>query len=80
VLNTLTAVRRKLGKVRLRECLLKTGSNCEKAEKLMCITIDALATSDWHMGRDPKTNGQRYNDWERNLFKSYETMERLWNR
>ena len=78
-LNTLTAVRRKLGKVRLHECLYKAGGNCANAEKLMCIAIDTLTRSDWHMGRDPKTNGKSYNDWERNIFKSYETMERLWN-
>jgi hypothetical protein len=57
----------------------KKTANPENAEKLMRATIDALAKSDWHMGRDPKTNGQRYNDWESNLFESYETMERLWN-
>jgi hypothetical protein len=79
ILNTLTPARRKLGKVRLHECLLKTKGNCEKAEKLMCIAIDALTRSDWHMGRDPKTHGKSYNDWERNIFKSYETMEGLWN-
>jgi hypothetical protein len=78
-INTLTPARRKLGKARLSECLKKT-TNPENAEKLMCAAIDALAKSDWNMGRDPKTNGQCYNDWERNLFKSYETMERLWNR
>jgi hypothetical protein len=78
-LNTLTAVRRRLGKARLRECRKKT-ANPENAEKLMCCAIDALAKSDWHMGRDPKTHGQCYNEWESNLFKSYETMERHWNR
>jgi hypothetical protein len=79
MLNTLTPARRKLGKVRLHECLLKVGGKYENAEKLMCFAIDALTRSDWHMGRDPKTHGKSYNDWERNIFKSYETMERLWN-
>jgi hypothetical protein len=79
ILNTLTAARRKLGKIRLHECLLRTKGNCKKAETLMCLAIDALTRSDWHMGRDPKTHGKSYNDWERNIFQSYETMERLWN-
>jgi hypothetical protein len=80
MLNTLTSARLKLGKARLRECLVRTGGNCANAEELMKCAIDAIAKSPWHMGHDPKTNGQTYNDWERNIFRDYETMERLWNR
>jgi hypothetical protein len=79
VINTFTSRRRKLGKTRLHECLAKTKNNYDKAEQLIKLAIDGIALSDWHMGRDPKTNGQGYCDWELNIFKSYETMERLWN-
>jgi hypothetical protein len=78
-LNTLTPGRLKLGKARLRECI-KKAVGLQQAEELMKIAIHGIAKSPWHMGRDPKTNGQTYNDWERNVFKDYETMERLWNR
>jgi hypothetical protein len=77
--NTLTAGRRKLGKTRLHECLLRTKGNYEKGEKLMELAIDGIVKNDWAMGRDPKTNGQCYCDWERHIFKSEEMMERLWN-
>jgi hypothetical protein len=80
VINTFTSRRRKLGKTRLHECLAKTKNNYDKAEQLIKLAIDGIALSDWHMGRDPKTNGQSYCEWERNVFNSYETMERLWNR
>jgi hypothetical protein len=46
----------------------------------MKIAVDALADSDWHMGRDLKTNGKKYCEWEDHLFKSYEQMEKWWNR
>ncbi len=37
--------------------------------------IDNLTTSDWHMGRDPKTNGKRYSSWEKHLLRSWEQFE-----
>jgi hypothetical protein len=33
----------------------------------MLHAIDNLAASDFHMGRDPKTKGACYNEWE-NVF------------
>jgi hypothetical protein len=60
--------------------LVKTGGDLEKAVKLMNVAIDQLAASDWHMGRNPKTDGKKYYEWERHLFKSYEQMEEWWNR
>jgi hypothetical protein len=32
------------------------------------------------MGRDPKTAGKKYCEWEDHLFKSYEQMEKWWNK
>ncbi len=68
------------GLARLRECMSKTGGELEKAEGLMKLAIDRLVASDFHMGRDTKTNGKRYCDWENHVFRSYEQMEGWWNR
>ena len=78
-INTLTATRRRLGKARLHECLARVNGNYEKAELIMKLAIDNIVASDWAMGRDPKTKGVRYCDWERHIFKTEESMERLWN-
>ena len=67
------------GHTRLKECLKKTSGDLEKAAELMRLAIDGLAASAFHMGRDSKTNGQRYCEWEKHLFKTYEQMERWWN-
>jgi hypothetical protein len=74
-----TPIRQRIGLKRLEECLAKTDGDLENAENLMRIAIDQLAASDWHMGRDPKTNGKKYCEWDRHLFKTYEQMERWWN-
>ena len=74
-----TAVRKRKGRARLGECLKKTGGDVDKAAELMKVAIDALAASDWHMGRDAKTNGKAYREWDDHLFGRYETMERWWN-
>jgi len=75
----LTTARRKKAISRLKECLEKTGGDIEKAKALMKLAVDGLVASDWHMGRDPKTNGKRYCEWEEHLFGSFEKMERWWN-
>lgn len=74
----LTTIRKRIGIVRLRECLQKTGGNRDNAVRLMKTAIDALAKSDWHMGRDEKSDGKTYNDWE-HAFGTYERMENWWN-
>ena len=33
----------------------------------MKLAVDGLTNEDWNMGRDPKTNGKRYVEWETNL-------------
>jgi hypothetical protein len=77
---SLTPLRRRKGLARLEECLKKTRGDVNRAIALMKLCVDALVASDWHMGRDPKTNGSRYCEWEDHLFGSYEQMEKWWNR
>jgi hypothetical protein len=79
VLYAFTPDRKKKGITRLDECLKKTNGDLESAVELMKAAIDALAASDWHMGRDPKTQGKCYREWDSHLFGSYKTMERWWN-
>ncbi|MCU1286372.1 MAG: hypothetical protein JWO13_2722 [Acidobacteriales bacterium] len=74
-----TAVRKRKGIARMKECLSKVGNDNGEAMEMMKRAIDGIASSDWHMGRDPKTNGKRYCEWEGHLFGSYEAMERWWN-
>jgi hypothetical protein len=71
-----TSDRKKKGLARLEECLKRTSGNLEKAIGLMMTAVDAIAASDWHMGRDAKTQGKRYRDWDDHLFGSYKHMER----
>jgi hypothetical protein len=75
--NKFSSIKKRIGIVRLRECLKKTGGNRENAVKLMKFSIDQLAKSDWHMGCNAKGDGKKYNDWE-HVFGSYETMESWW--
>jgi hypothetical protein len=79
-MNTFTVIRKRKGLARLKECLAKTGGNVENAVKLMKIAIDKIAASDFHMGRDQKTDGKKYNDWENNVFRSLEQMEGWWQK
>lgn len=76
----LTTLRRRKGMARLAECLQKAGGNGNlgNAVKLMKLAVDGLAKSDFHLGRDPKTNGKRFCEWESHLFGSFERMERWW--
>jgi len=75
----LTPYRRKVGMSRLHDCLKLTKGDYDKAAALLCVAIDNLARSDWHMGRDPASRGKVYCDWIDHLFKSYERMEKWWN-
>jgi hypothetical protein len=75
-----TPLRQNKGMARLKECLRKTGNNRDAAAGLMKVAVNALVASDWNMGRDPKTSGKKYCEWESHLFGSYEQMEKWWNR
>lgn len=73
---TLTPARLKKGADRFLECVAKARGNWNAAGETFMRAIDALADSDFHMGRDPKTNGKRYCDWIDNLCKSAEQFEK----
>ena len=75
-LLTFSPLRQRKGLARLRECLAKTGGDLSAAEALMELAIERIATSDFHMGRDAKTNGKRYCEWEAHLFPNAEKLER----
>lgn len=79
-LYTLTPLRRQKGLARLKDCLKRTGGDLERAKQLLRMCVDELAASDWHMGRDPKTGGKKYAEWEHHLFPSTEKLETWWNR
>lgn len=72
---TLTSRREKVGLDRLQE-LIARGVTLENASKVMQLAIDNITASDWHAGRDPKTNGVKYLDWEKQLFGTTEKMEK----
>jgi hypothetical protein len=72
---TLTPRREKVGLDRLQE-LIARGVTLENASKVMQLAIDNITASDWHAGRDPKTNGVKYLDWEKQLFGTTEKMEK----
>ncbi len=70
---TLTADREKKGLARLRECMVKTGGDIDRAVELLKIAIDALAGSRFHMGAN--NSKKTYVSWEKHLFKSQEKLE-----
>jgi hypothetical protein len=72
-LLSFTALRKQKGLARLRECLVKTGDDLPRAEGLMRVAVDALAASSFHCGENDKK--QKYDSWEKNLFKSSEQLE-----
>ena len=61
------------GIARFREALRKTGGDAEKAEALMRLAVDALASSEYHAGSNDRS--KRYDSWEKNLFPSLEKFE-----
>jgi hypothetical protein len=74
---TLTEKRMKKGLTCFEECFRRSGDT-SNAVSLMKIAIDGIASSDFHMGRDPKTRGKRYCEWEDHCFADVETMEKWW--
>jgi hypothetical protein len=76
--NKFDSIKRRIGIVRLRECMAKVRGHPESAVKLMKGAIDALKRSSFHMGCDEKSDGKKYNDWK-HVFGTYETMEGWWN-
>ncbi len=72
-LLSLTPLRENKAQKRLVECLRKTGGDLGKAEELMQMAIDALASSDFHCGRGE--NKKKYDSWDKNLFPSQDKLE-----
>jgi hypothetical protein len=70
---SLTTLRRNKGVARLSECLQKTGGDMAKAEGLLCVAVDSLAASAFHVGENDQK--KRYDSWEKHLFKSQEQLE-----
>ena len=48
----------------------------EKTETAAQVIVEAFCKKDWNMGRDPKTNGTKYDDLAVYAFKNLATMER----
>jgi uncharacterized protein YdaU (DUF1376 family) len=73
----LTSLRKQKACARMDEALagLADGS-LEKAQLLMMAAIDELVNDDWHMGRNPKTGGKKFIEWETHLFGSREIFEK----
>jgi len=76
VAYTLTRLRNQKGLSRLEDCMKQADGDLKEAIVLMLSAVDGLAKSDWHMGRDPKTNGRRYTQWEGHLFDTTETLQK----
>lgn len=72
---TLSPLRIKKGLARLKEALRMAHGNLDGAIELMKAVVDEIALSDFHMGRNPKTEGKSYCDWENHLFRSTEQFE-----
>lgn len=72
----LTPLRQSKFRARWDETIRKLGGDAAQAERALIYAAERLAESDWHMGRDPKTTGKRYCDWEGHLFRSAEQTER----
>ena len=73
---TLSPLRMKKGLARLKEALRMAHGNLDGAIELMKAAVDEIALSDFHMGRNPKTEGKSYCEWEEHLFRSTEQFER----
>ena len=45
---------------------------------MMCDAVDGLLANDWLMGRDPKSKGKRFIEFDKHIFHADEVMERRW--
>jgi hypothetical protein len=77
-LLTFTSLRQKKAFARLREAMVKTGGDMERAEKLLMLAIDTMAGSKFHRGENDQ--GKSYDSWEKHLFPSQEKLEWWWER
>jgi hypothetical protein len=75
VVYSLTPLRLQKGVARFEDALKKTRGDHRKAIELMMAVVDEVYFNDFLMGRDSKSNGKKYCDWENNLFRSTEQFE-----
>ena len=73
---TLTPLRLRKGLARLQDALRIAHGDLAGAVELMKAVVDEVALSDWHMGRNPRTEGKSYCEWEDHLFRSTEQFEK----
>jgi len=71
-LFSLTPARLKMGVTRFREALAMTRGDTEKAERLLKLAVDMLASSRFHRGDNP--DGKKHDSWE-TIFRSQEKLE-----
>jgi len=69
----LTKARIQKGLLRLADCQRKCGGDLAKAEELFGIAIDAMLSSEFHMGQNDQK--KQYTDWIDHLCKSTEKIE-----
>ena len=70
----LDSTRLSKGRSRLTE-LLSGDNDLQTAVGMLKSAVDGLARNDWAMGRDPKTNGKRYCNWESHLMKDQAQLQ-----
>lgn len=76
VLYSFTELRRQKGMSRMDEALRKARGSLPDAETLLAAAVDALLADDWNMGRDPRSNGKKYIEWDKNLFNDAGQLDR----
>jgi uncharacterized protein YdaU (DUF1376 family) len=76
---TLTSTRRKQGEARLAERMKVNDSDLSASAADLRQAIDALVASDFHMGRDPKSQGKKYCEWD-NVFRSEDQLQEWLNK
>ena len=74
----LTQARAEKAYTRLDYCMKLAKGDPQQALNLMCEAVAGLVANDWLMGRDPKTDGKRWTDFNENVFRSDEQMEKRW--
>ena len=74
----LTPKRKKKILTRLTETIFdpQTGNKRRVTIGDLMLAISNCTKSDWHMGRDPKTNGHKYNSLEDHILATVEQMEK----
>ncbi|MGA8408571.1 MAG: hypothetical protein WB680_15455 [Candidatus Acidiferrales bacterium] len=77
-LLSFTLLRQKKAHARLREAMVKTGGDMDRAENLLMLAIDTMAASKFHRGENE--TGKPYDSWEKHLFPSQEKLEWWWER